>query len=133
VNLINSTIFSFSPSAKISTRPSGRFLVQPVKPSLRATSTISLLKKTPWTMPLMIMLARASNAWSVLLESGSRREPVIELVSCSLQLDRWRWGVSQLSNWWSWLGFRRRRLTGDFYKFTNQRLSLQSMNGSEGP
>ena len=35
---------------------------------------------------------------AALLESGSRQEPVIELVSRSLQLDRWRWGVSQLSN-----------------------------------
>ena len=69
------------------------------------------------------------------VESRSSQEPVIELVSCSLQLDRgrWHWGVCQLSNRWSWLRLRRRRLTRDLYKLTNQRLNLQSMNSSEGP
>src|SRR5438445_11009433 len=58
-NRISSSNRALSPSARASTLPSGRFLTHPEIPSLLARSVISLLKKTPWTKPVIRTLARA--------------------------------------------------------------------------
>lgn len=44
-----------SPSAAISTAPSGVFLTQPVSPIFSATSWVCALKKTPWTRPFTMI------------------------------------------------------------------------------
>src|SRR5207249_11224497 len=58
-NRISSSNRALSPSARASTLPSGRFLTHPEIPRLLAMSVISLMKKTPWTKPVIRILARA--------------------------------------------------------------------------
>src|SRR5688572_11188911 len=57
---------SESPSTMASTRPSGRFLTQPIAPSRRAVSCVNQRKPTPCTRPLTtnrraIFISRAAN------------------------------------------------------------------------
>src|SRR5581483_2459960 len=49
----NRSTASASPSAKISTRPSGRFRTHPCSPSRAAASSAKNRKPTPWTRPLI--------------------------------------------------------------------------------